>query len=93
MGDGDRRTIRTDVVERLLHNLLGSRVQCTGCFVEQEDWWVGYDTSSDSNSLLLTWVDIVSICLIEEKLLSISGLSRYSGKDKHLQIEDGLWDE
>jgi hypothetical protein len=35
VGDSDCRTVGADIVERLLHNLLGPGVQGTCCFVEQ----------------------------------------------------------
>ena len=35
VSDANRRTIHANVVKRLLYDFLGSRVQCTGRFIEQ----------------------------------------------------------
>jgi len=69
VGDGDCRAVRADIVERLLYDFLGSRIQCAGRFIEEQDWWIGDDASSDSDSLLLTWIDVVSSWVTGQRLL------------------------
>lgn len=54
MRNGDGGSVGTDIVECLLNDLLGSWVQCTCRFIEQQNWWVGNDASGDCDSLFLT---------------------------------------
>ena len=54
MRDDDTGTTSHEVVERFLYESLSLRIESTGGFIEDEDLWIGEDSSGDRYTLLLT---------------------------------------
>ena len=54
MGDDDAGTTSHEMIKRFLYEPLSLRIESTGRFIEDEDLWIGKDSSSDRDTLLLT---------------------------------------
>jgi hypothetical protein len=72
VSNADCCAVCTDVVECLLYDLFGSRIERTGRLIKKQDGRVGDDASGDCDSLLLACNFTVSTLSIVTTLIRVS---------------------